>query len=63
MSETITIIRRVAEAADEDLGADFRAGLSVGIAELSVWLPAFLTAYAERRASGLWPASLAEPLD
>lgn len=42
MSETITIIRRVAEAANGDLGADFRAGLSVGIAEAERQAPGFL---------------------
>ncbi len=42
MSETITIIRRVAEAANGDLGADFRAGLSVGLAEAQRQHPGFL---------------------
>lgn len=42
MSETITIIRRVAEAAGGDLGADFRAGLSVGLAEAKRQQPGFL---------------------
>ena len=42
VSETITIIRRVAEAANGDLGADFRAGLSVGLAEAERQQPGFL---------------------
>ena len=42
MSETFTIIRRVAEAAGGDLGADFRAGLSVGLAEAERQQPGFL---------------------
>lgn len=42
MSETITIIRRLGEAANGDLGADFRAGLSVGIAEAERLAPGFL---------------------
>lgn len=42
MSETITIIRRMAEAVEGDLGADFRAGLSVGIAEAQRQAPGVL---------------------
>ena len=58
MSETITIIRHVAEAAKGDLGADFRAGLSVGIAEAERLEPGFLDGL--RRTEGERPlASLA----
>lgn len=42
MSETITVIRRVAEATKGDLGADFRAGLSVSLAEAERKNPGFL---------------------
>lgn len=42
MSETIKIIRGIAEAAGGHLGADFRAGLSVGIAEAERQQPGFL---------------------
>jgi hypothetical protein len=51
VSETITIIRRLAETADGDLGADFRAGLSVGIAEAERLAPGFLEGI--RRTEGL----------
>ena len=58
MSETITIIRRVAEAAGGDLGADFRAGLSVGLAEAERQQPGFLEGL--RRTDGERPlASIA----
>lgn len=58
MSETITIIRRMAEAAKGDLGADFRAGLSVGIAEAERLEPGFLVSL--RRTEGERPlASIA----
>ena len=42
MSEPVKIIRRLAEQARGDLGADFRAGLSVGIAEAQRLAPGFL---------------------
>jgi hypothetical protein len=42
VSETIKIIRGIAEAAGGQLGADFRAGLSVGIAEAERQQPGFL---------------------
>jgi hypothetical protein len=45
VSETITIIRRMAEAVGGDLGADFRAGLSVGIAEAERQQPGFLNGF------------------
>ncbi|GAD60427.1 MULTISPECIES: hypothetical protein [Brevundimonas] len=58
MSETITIIRRMAEAANGDLGADFRAGLSVGLAEAERQHPGFLDGL--RRTEGERPlASIA----
>ena len=48
MSETITIIRRLAEARGGDLGADFRAGLSVGVAEAERLNPDCLSAFRAR---------------
>ncbi len=58
MSETISIIRRVAQATKGDLGADFRAGLSVGIAEAERLEPGFLSGI--RRSEGERPlASIA----
>lgn len=58
MSETTTIIRRVAEAANGDLGADFRAGLSVSLAEAERQQPGFLDGL--RRTDGERPlASIA----
>ena len=58
MSNTITIIRRVAEATNGELGADFRAGLSVGIAEAERLEPGFLSGI--RRSEGERPlASIA----
>ncbi|MBG7614661.1 hypothetical protein IWC96_05115 [Brevundimonas sp. BAL450] len=53
MSETIIIIRRMAEAAEGDLGADFRAGLCVGIAEAQRLAPGFLEGI--RRTEGQRP--------
>ncbi|MEH6663407.1 MAG: hypothetical protein V7678_01030 [Brevundimonas sp.] len=52
MSETITIIRRLAEAAGGDLGADFRAGLSAGLAEAERQQPGFLDGLRGLRAEG-----------
>ncbi len=58
MSETTTIIRRLAEAASGDQGADFRAGLSVAIAEAERLAPGFLEGI--RRTGGERPlASIA----
>ena len=42
MSETIVTIRRIAETANGDLGADFRAGISVGLAEAERLQPGLL---------------------
>jgi len=53
VSETITIIRRMAETVRGDLGADFRAGLSVGIAEAERQAPGFLDGI--RRTEGQRP--------
>jgi hypothetical protein len=53
VSETITILRRVAEAAGGDPGADFRAGLSVGLAEAERRQPGFLDGL--RRVKGAVP--------
>lgn len=55
MSETITVIRRMAEAAGGDLGADFRVGLSVGIAEARRQQPDLLGGL--RRTDGERPLS------